>query len=106
MLKVIVEMWPKGREKGKFVHSKAIIHNDMQETMETGGTYGTYAGYFMQRGLYEFSPHKVWKTGRIKGIHRQKQGVWDILFCLLYKAGLWERNKHLLEEEKGSKDDR
>ena len=104
MLKVIIEMWPKGQKEGKFVHSKAIIYNNVQETMETGGTYGTYEGYFTQS--YKFNPHKIWKTGRIEGIHRQNRGVWDILFCLLYKAGLWERNKYLLEEEKGSKDAR
>lgn len=98
MLKVIIEMWPKGSEANKFVHSTAIMYNDGKESFNTNGEYGSYRGVFMQS--HQFNPNRAWKTSQVKRIHRRKRGVWDILFCLLYKAGMWDRNKHILLEGK------
>jgi len=46
---------------------------------------------------WQFDPTKVWRKGKAK-IHRDKQGIWDILYQVLSTAGLEKRNKKQLSE--------
>jgi hypothetical protein len=64
--------------------------------METKGELGSYEAEFMQS--YEFDPSKTWKKGKVKNIHRNKRGVWDILYCALHSIGMNKRNKNIIGE--------
>lgn len=94
MIKVTIEILPKGCESEKFTHSVAYIWNTGAMSRQTGGIFGDYRAEFMQS--HHFNPKKVWKKSYIKGVHRKNRGVWDIIFCLLYRAGLFKRNKAVL----------
>lgn len=97
MIRITVEIIPHGIEEKKFTHSIANIWNTGATTKETHGLYGDYQAEFMQSHL--FNPKKVWKKSKALNIHRQRRGVWDIIFCLLYNAGLYARNKQNLNQE-------
>lgn len=96
MLVVKVELWPKGDESRAREICRAQIANDVATTKETRGEFGAYKAKFMQS--VQFNPTKVWKYGKVPPIHRQKRGVWDILFLALYSAGMFGRNRNQIRE--------
>lgn len=48
---------------------------------------------------HAYNPKKIWKKSTIENIDRKNRGVWDILFCALFNAGLYRRNKKTLEDK-------
>jgi len=99
MIRITVEVIPGGDESRKRLHCIAEISNTGKETHATGGQYGSYKAKFYQNVL--FNPSKVWRRGNAEHIHRKRRGAWDILFCCLYNAGLYERNKSILSKGRG-----
>ena len=96
MIRVTVEIIPQGDESRKRTHCIAEISNTGKEVWETKGTYGSYTAKFYQNE--KFKPSKIWRTGRVEHMHRSMRGAWDILFCCLYSAGLFDRNHKILKK--------
>ena len=90
MLRITVEIFPKGDESKRSVICIADIWNTGLTSLKTDGVYGDYEARFMQSVSY--NPKKVWKKGFAKKIHRKNRGVWDILYLCLKNAGLDKRN--------------
>jgi len=91
MIRVTIEIVPHGIEDKAFVHSIATIANDGIKSLQTHGELGDYNAKFMQS--YDKNPKQLWKKGHATDIHRTKRGIWDILFCCLYNAGMFKRNR-------------
>ena len=98
MIRVTVEVIPGGDESKKRLHCIAEISNEGKESVATSGEYGLYRAEFYQNEF--FNPLKVWRRSSAFHIHRKRRGAWDILFCCLYNAGLYERNKLILSKRR------
>jgi hypothetical protein len=78
MLRITVELLPKGHEEGKRCLGTMDIWNDATGDLETGN----YKFRIFQWG----TPKRVWKSGELKGFPRQKRGPWDLLYLVLLKS--------------------
>lgn len=90
MVVVKVELWPNGHEEHAKELTRAYITNNGITSKETNGEFGSYEAKFMQS--YQFNPKKIWKKSTVHRIHRERRGIWDILFASLFNAGLAKRN--------------
>lgn len=88
MIRVTVELLPGGYEEGKRTLGVATISNDMEDTMQTDGSLGSYRVKLSKSGA---KVDETWKTGRVTGLPRKRLGGWDLLFRAL-RATVGDRN--------------
>jgi hypothetical protein len=79
VLRVTIEMVPKGDESRKRVVAVGEIANNLGGGEESGN-YDAWFSMFAPR------THEVWKYGKVEGFPRQKRGHWDLLFRALRDA--------------------
>ena len=84
MLKITVEIWPKGLEEEKRVLCTAKIFNDLTGTL----TSGNYKAVFSRTDDWS----KVWKKVELKGFPRRKLGPWHLLSWALEALFKEKRN--------------
>lgn len=84
MIVVKIEMWPRGDESRAVEFARAVITNQVDKTLATGGARGDY-DVELKGGVYgRENPLKgVWKRGKVVGFDRMKRGVWDLLYQAL-----------------------
>ncbi len=75
MIRIIVELLPKGDESRKRHLGTAEIINDGTGTR----TEGNYCVRLSKWGL----PNVTWRTGTVVGFPRLQLGPWDLLMCAL-----------------------
>ena len=75
MIRVTIEMVPKGDESRKRHLGTAIIAND--------GTGARGRGNYNVRLSRRGSPDSTWKTARITGFRRLQHGAYDLLLLAL-----------------------
>ena len=78
MIKITIEVWPRGFETNKRTVATAIIANDISGT-KTNGNY--WAKLYKRRKA-------PWKEVKITGFPRQKLSVWELLYRILKEAEL------------------
>lgn len=83
MIKITVELWPKGSEHHKRHLGTAEIWNDGKGT----ATRGNYRVRLSKRGM----PNATWKTGVVEGFPRKRLLAWDLLYRALHNL-LADRN--------------
>jgi hypothetical protein len=102
MIRVTIELLPGGNETGKRTIGLVEIAN-------VGGTHdlGNYAVVLKKTPPFTGALRQAWKrgdvtlgrefddvvTGGVEGHHRQKRGVYDLLYLALRACGLAHRNK-------------
>ena len=80
MIRITVEMLPKGDESRKRHLGTAVIGNDGTGTR----TRGNYRVRLSRRG----QPDSTWKSGSVEGFPRTRLGAWDLLlFALVATIG-------------------
>ena len=75
MIRITIEMLPKGDESRKRHLGTAVIGNDGTGTR----TRGNYKIRLSRRG----QPDSTWKSGSLQGFPRTRLGPWDLLFLAL-----------------------
>lgn len=87
MIRITVEMVPRGDESRKRKLAMMEIVNENTGTMEVGNYTGTlHAEYTNPAG----------RKGRIEGFRRQRQSVWSLIGAFLK---LWGHTKHSLKTQ-------
>lgn len=97
MIRVTVDLCPGGDEEAARHLGTAVIHNDLQQSLETSGHIGSYKVRLSKWG----KPKSTWKRGRVLDFARRSRGPWDLLFLsLLDTVGKRNRRhvKKALEE--------
>lgn len=87
MIKITIEMWPKGLPDNKRLIGDIEIFNDGTGT-KLEGNYGVR---LMKTPEYAKSKG-VWRKGFVKGFNRRRLGPYDLLYLAL-KACVGLRNK-------------
>lgn len=85
MLRITIELVPKGDERRKHVVCIGEIHNDATSEDEHIGNYQCWFSKFAPR------THEVWKYADVKGFPRKLRGHWDLIYLAL-KDALGGRN--------------
>lgn len=75
MIRITIELWPKGDEQRKRHLGTIDIANDGAGT----ATSGNYVARLSRRG----APLSTWKTTKVKGFPRKRLGAYDLLFRVL-----------------------
>lgn len=85
MIRVLVEMWPKGDESKRYTLGEGFITN-------VGGDMinGNYKVQLMKSPVYAKS-EGVWKRGAVEGFPRKRLGPWDLLLRAL-RSTVGDRN--------------
>lgn len=92
MIRITVELLPRGSAKDKKVLGVMNICNDATGTP----TRGNYKARIFRRNSDE-----VWKEGRVVGFPRKSKGPWDLLLLCLLEL-VKDRNKKQIKEYAGS----
>lgn len=80
MIKITVEMWPKGNEQGKYLLGEAIIRN----VGSGSAASGDYEAVLMKSAyLSRSSSTGVWKRTFVTAFPRQRLGPWDLIYQAL-----------------------
>jgi hypothetical protein len=92
---VTIDLCPGGNEDPEMVEhlGTAIIHNDMEETLEKGRAWGSYK----VRLSKWTSPEAVWRRGKVRGFRRKTRGPYDLLFLALLDI-VGKRNRRHVRE--------
>jgi hypothetical protein len=80
MIRITVEMVPKGDEDASYTLAQAIIVNDVSGSQDCGNyTYG-FTGQVKRRGQRDPA---ITRSGRLLGFKRKSRDVWDLIHdCL------------------------
>lgn len=84
MIKVIIELWPRGDESRKSVLGEIDICNDGKSKNPRIGNYNAR--------LKKFGGKGTWKSGNVSGFPRKALGPYDLLYRIL-KNIVGYRNK-------------
>lgn len=79
MIRVTVELLPRGREAGKRVLGVAMIANDGTGTLDRGN-------YKIRLSKWAPKVHETWKRGSITNFDRKRRGPWDLIFRALQET--------------------
>jgi len=77
MIRITIEMLPKGDEQKGRLLGRAIIANDASGT-ETRGNY--------RCTIFKLGTTAIWKTSAVANFPRKKFGCWDLLLACLVAA--------------------
>lgn len=84
MIRITVELVPRGNENKKRVIGTAVIANDASGTPKIGN----YEAALSTR----HKKPRVWKSVAVDHFPRQRLGAWDLLYRVL-RAAVGDRNK-------------
>ena len=87
MIKITVELYPLGLDKGKKMLGEGYIANDLTGTF----TKGNYRARLNDAG------GRKWKESQVKNFQRKKYLAWDLVYLAL-KEALEDRHGHSSEE--------
>jgi hypothetical protein len=87
LIRVTIEMIPGGHEQNKRHMATIEIHNDLTDTMATGGRRGSYRARLSRISQFGRTPDETgWydREVRIAGVNRKQSGaVYRILYRVL-----------------------
>lgn len=90
MIVVKLEMWPGGREEGKYDLGRIEIANDAKTTLKDR-TLGSYVVKLFKSTAHGATKPGIWRKGRVEEFPRKRLGAYDLVFRALQKV-LGERN--------------
>jgi hypothetical protein len=88
MLRVTIELLPRGSEEGKRTLGVLEIAND--------ATGGEYIGNYDAKLVAEYGT----RHGRVRSFHRQSQSAWSLVGAFLKLFGHTKHSPTLMEEDK------
>ena len=84
MIRITVELCPKGDTSNPKLLGTAMIYNDLSGDLNNGN----YNAIFYKKGFRKV----VWKKGRVENFPRKKLLVWDLMYRALEDI-VGQRNK-------------
>lgn len=82
MIRVTIEMVPKGDDKRSYILAQGAIVNDGKGTL----TVGSYEYGITTQISRAQTDGRIWKTGRVTGFKRKRDNVWRLLALVLDDA--------------------